>query len=59
MQQIANQSNMGSQLFVYICNFDLPALDIRSARVPPPPEHLETVLKVSLLLPVILQAATL
>ena len=46
MQKIATQCKLGSLVYVYICNYDLPAFDIQSGRVPPPPSNLDTVLKV-------------
>ena len=45
VQSIAKDSGI-TDLSVFICRFDMPAQDIHCGRVPPPPPHLETVLKV-------------
>ena len=45
VQQIADQSGVGP-LPMYICRYDMPPSDINSGPTPPPPPHLQTVLKV-------------
>ena len=45
MQQIAMQAGVRN-LTIYICNYDLPAPDMTKGRIPPPPEHLSTVMQV-------------